>query len=520
MEKRNLGIFLLDNRDKLLEQVLEHIGITFIALVLAIAVAVPVGIFIVRRRRYANPTLSFAGILQTIPSIALLGFLLPVLGIGIRPAIFALFLYALLPILRNTFTGISEVDSAVVEAARGMGLTNWQILRKVELPLAMPVIFAGIRTATVISIGIATLAAYIGAGGLGEFIFEGISLNDNIRILGGAIPAAILAIAADQLLALLQRSPVRKIVRRSGAAAAVMLLLCSATFMPRFLTSEIKAGFDLEFQARDDGYPALQEAYGLNFNTVTLSSELMYPAARQGYVDIIGGYATDGRIKAYDLLVLEDDRDAFPPYVCAPIVNAKSLQEFPQLDSVLRKLTNTIDSRSMTNLNYQVDLKKRDPREVAAEFLDSLGLLQPDQQQGGKELVIGGKNFTEHFILAQVFGMLIDGYTDYDVEFKTGLGGTKIAFQALQSGEIDVYPEYTGTAFLVLLNPDANTREQLIRDDQAVYDYVAREFSKQYGIEWLPSLGFENAYALMCRRAMADRRGWSRISDLPTAESN
>ena len=191
MEQLKLLVeFMADNQAKLLEQVLEHIGLTFISLLLAALVAMPLGILITRRQRLAGSFLGLAGILQTVPSIALLGFLIPILGIGVKPAIVALFLYALLPILRNTYTGIQEVDASVKEAALGIGLSQGQLLRQVELPLALPVIFAGLRTATVINVGVATLAAYIGAGGLGEFIFGGIALNNTAMILAGALPAA------------------------------------------------------------------------------------------------------------------------------------------------------------------------------------------------------------------------------------------------------------------------------------------------------------------------------------------
>ncbi|MEL7123771.1 MAG: ABC transporter permease, partial [Bacteroidota bacterium] len=168
--------FISNNGTKLLELCLEHIGLTFISLLLAMLVAIPAGIIITKRPKIAAFTLGVAGILQTVPSIALLGFLIPFLGIGIKPAIFALFIYAILPILRNTYTGIISVDPSVIEAAKGMGLSTRQILLKVELPLAMPIIFAGIRTATVINVGVAALAAYIGAGGLGEYSFSGIEL--------------------------------------------------------------------------------------------------------------------------------------------------------------------------------------------------------------------------------------------------------------------------------------------------------------------------------------------------------
>ena len=163
--------------EKLLEQTGQHIGLTFMSISLAIIVGVPAGILISRKKRLSSPVLGIAGILQTIPSLALLGLLIPLLGIGPGPAIAALFLYGLLPIIRNTYTGIINMDPEIREAAKGLGMSNQQLLWKVELPLAMPVILAGIRIATIINVGVATLAAYIAAGGLGEFIFGGISLK-------------------------------------------------------------------------------------------------------------------------------------------------------------------------------------------------------------------------------------------------------------------------------------------------------------------------------------------------------
>ena len=185
-QEQTLWDFMRQQSDKLATQTLEHIGLTFISLFLAVLVGLPLGILIARKRKLSGTVLGIAGVLQTIPSIALLGFMIPLLGIGPKPAIVALLLYALLPIIRNTYTGITGVDASVKEAATAMGMSKWQILFKVELPLAMPVILAGIRTATVITVGVATLASYIAAGGLGEFIFGGISLNNTNMILAGS----------------------------------------------------------------------------------------------------------------------------------------------------------------------------------------------------------------------------------------------------------------------------------------------------------------------------------------------
>src|SRR6266550_8597020 len=199
-------------RSDLLEEIFrltaDHLLLVVNAMVVAIAIGVPLGIFLTRRPRARPWLLGFANIMQTIPSLALLGFLIPIPfigGIGKRTAIVALVLYALLPILRNTYVGLTGIDPAVLEAAEAMGMTENQILFRVRLPLARAVILAGIRTATIITIGVATIAAAIGAGGLGTFIFRGVALVSDALILAGAIPAALLALLADFLLGLLER---------------------------------------------------------------------------------------------------------------------------------------------------------------------------------------------------------------------------------------------------------------------------------------------------------------------------
>ena len=186
----------------------EHLWLTGAAMLFATAIAVPAGIWLTRAPRWAKPVIAFANILQTIPSLAMFGFLLPLPWLGERAAriaILALTAYALLPILRNTYAGIRGIDPSVIEVARALGLTDTQRLFKVELPLAASFILAGLRTATVTCIGIATIAAAVGAGGLGELIFRGVASVDNRLVLAGAVPAAFLALAADALLGLLER---------------------------------------------------------------------------------------------------------------------------------------------------------------------------------------------------------------------------------------------------------------------------------------------------------------------------
>jgi osmoprotectant transport system permease protein len=200
--------FFLNDRAEILARTLEHLGLVAAAMLIAVIIGIPIGIALVRRRMMRRWVLGAANVIQTIPSLALFGFLIPVPflgGIGATTAIVALTLYALLPILRNTYAGIAGVDAAVLETARAMGMTPRQILWEVELPLSMGVILAGVRVATVISIGVATIAAAIGAGGLGVFIFRGVAMVSNPVILAGAIPAALLAIAADLVFSLIER---------------------------------------------------------------------------------------------------------------------------------------------------------------------------------------------------------------------------------------------------------------------------------------------------------------------------
>jgi osmoprotectant transport system permease protein len=204
----NLLNYILSHPGEVLQLTGEHLYLVLVSTIVAAALGVPTGIFLTRRPKWSRWVLGAANIVQTIPSLALFGFLIPLPffgGIGETTAIVALILYALLPIIRNTHTGIVGVDPAIREAGRGMGMTDWQLLIHVELPLAMGVIMAGLRVATVISVGVATIAAAIGAGGLGTYIFRGVSMVDNQLILAGAIPAAILALLADFLLGLAER---------------------------------------------------------------------------------------------------------------------------------------------------------------------------------------------------------------------------------------------------------------------------------------------------------------------------
>ncbi len=511
--------FLIERLPDLCRHLSEHLALTGASTMLAIAVGIPAAILASRSPAGKSIILTSVSILQTIPSLALLTLLLVVLGkIGVLPAIIALTLYALLPIVRNTVIGLEGVPAAVREAATGIGMTNQQRLWKVELPLALPVIVAGVRTAAVISVGVATLAAFIGAGGLGEFINRGLYLNNYRLILLGAVPAALLALAVDGAMGAtgwaFDPMRVRRGLRtgRTARTAAIALpltilaagaagyvrqpsdisigskmfgeslilghmmammiedrtdlkvrkrfglggtMMCHEAVVageidlyPEYTgtsytvvlhktavsdpstvyevvselyrrdfdldvlqpfginnpyaiavtndaatkhawrtisdlrpdAAKLRAGWTPEFAERPDGYPVIVNQYGFQFGSVVdIDSGVMYDAVKTGEVDVIAAYSTDGRIAAYDLVLLEDDRHLFPPYYAVPVVNGRALRKHPEIADALAPLADVLDNRTMRQLNYEVDELKRSTEEVTREFLISKGMLNQPQ---------------------------------------------------------------------------------------------------------------------------------------------
>jgi osmoprotectant transport system permease protein len=378
----------------------------------------------------------------------------------------------------------------------------------------MPVILAGIRTATVINVGVATLASYIAAGGLGEFIFGGISLNNTNMILAGAIPAALLAIIFDFLLSRLQKFNFKKVKTATVTLPLLLVLLASFYFIPSAYGGKLTAGFTPEFMGRQDGNLGLQGKYGLKIRTIVISDAVMYKAAYENQLDVISGYSTDGRLKTYNLVILTDDKSIFPPYYAAPIVREEALKKFPELEKTMNLLAGKINDSIMTDLNYRTDYLHQSPEKVAEDFLRSKALLKPSRNGDAGIIRIGSKIFGEQYILASMYSMLIKGYTDYDVATKTGLGGTKICFDALTNNQIDLYPEYTGTGLLAILHPPSKTIASLIADKSKTYDYVQKEFEAKFNIKWLKPIGFNNSYALMMREKEAKQLNIKTISDL------
>ncbi|MFJ8513663.1 osmoprotectant update ABC transporter permease/substrate-binding subunit OpuFB [Lysinibacillus xylanilyticus] len=495
-----------ERKGQLLASLVEHIQISFIALFFAVVIAIPLGIYLTNKKKIAESIIGISAVLQTIPSLALLGLLIPLFGIGKVPAIIALVVYALLPILRNTFTGINEVDPSLKEAAMAMGMNTRKRLVKVELPLAMPVIMAGIRTAMVLIVGTATLAALIGAGGLGDIILLGIDRNNTALIILGAVPAAILALVFDFLLKKLELLSFKKTITALSIISVVALLMIifpllnfkekeeiviagklgsepeilinmykllienetdlkvqlkpglgktsfvfnalksgsidiypefTGTAISEFLKEEainnnqegvynqakegmmnkfemvmlspmkynntyalavskeiadtyhlqtisdikpiqesIKAGFTLEFNDREDGYLGIQKRYGITLsNITTMEPKLRYQAIESGNIDLLDAYSTDSEIRQYNLQVLTDDQQLFPPYQGAPLLRKETLEKYPEIETALNKLANQITDDEMREMNYQVNVEGQNIEEVAREYLIKAGLL-------------------------------------------------------------------------------------------------------------------------------------------------
>lgn len=496
-----------ERKSELASALLEHIQLSLIALVFAVLISIPLGIYLTNKQRIAESVIGASAVLQTIPSLALLGLLIPLLGIGKVPAIIALVAYALLPILRNTYTGIKEVDPSLKEAATAMGMTTWKRLTKVELPLAMPVIMAGIRTSMVLIVGTATLAALIGAGGLGDLILLGIDRNNPSLIVLGAIPAALLALAFDFLLKKFEGLSFKKaataliiffivallvivipflsgrsnkqfvIGAKLGAEPEILINMYklliedetdlkvelkpglgktsfvfnalksgsidmypefTGTALSEFLKEEavsndrkevyeqardglsdqfdmtllppmsynntytlaiskqfaeqngvktisdlasveanVKAGFTLEFNDREDGYKGIQKLYELDFPSVkTMEPKLRYQAIETGDINLMDAYSTDSELKEYDMTVLEDDRELFPPYQGAPLLLRKTLKKYPELEDVLNELSGKVTDDEMRDMNFRVNSDGENAEDVAREFLENAGFLK------------------------------------------------------------------------------------------------------------------------------------------------
>ncbi len=515
--------WLTDRLPELWQQTGAHLMLVGVSTGFAILIGLPLGILVFRKTWLRGPVVGAVGVLQTIPSLAMLAILLAATRkIGALPAMIALTLYALLPIVRNTLAGLQGVPAEAVEAARGIGMTEHQQLWMVRMPLAMPIVVAGVRTAAVIGVGIATLSAFIGAPGLGVFINRGLAMRNISLLLLGAVPAALLAVLVNFVISAAEwgmrpsreagKKAARKARLRPLAVALPFLLvglgiavhmgkpsvqgkvgtirIGSKNFTEQLIIGELmaqlieaktdlavqrrfnlggtmichgaldageidvyaeytgtgltailkapvvgdpdeafrqvakayrerfdvewlrpfgfnntyaitvretdaaqngwtkisdlrggaadlRAGFTAEFMEREDGYPGLRKAYALEFRKVhDLDPSLMYDAVAKSEVDVICAFATDGRIAAYNLKPLEDDRGFFPPYYAAPVVRMEVLRAFPEVRDALELLAGALDDATMQRLNYEVDKNKRAPAEVARTFLDEHGLLK------------------------------------------------------------------------------------------------------------------------------------------------
>lgn len=510
---QEIGSLLWERKDFFAGLVLEHLQISLLAILIAIVIGGIFGLFISEFQKAAKPALGAVNFLYTIPSISMLGFLIPFSGVGNATAVIALTVYALLPMVRNTYTGMTNVDPAILEAAKGMGSTRLQILFKIRLPLAMPVIMSGIRSMVTMTIALAGIASFIGAGGLGVAIYRGITTNQGAMTMAGSLLTALLALLLDFLFGFIERRMTKRSARAKrtnrflGLAALLLCLLAilaaalsfrkgetihiatkpmteqyvlgemldilieqdtdleveltqgvgggTSNIQPAMESGEFDVypeytgtawnmvlkeeglytedlfeemeqeyqehysmqwagmygfnntyglvvrreiaeqyglktysdlaavsdqlifGAEYDFFEREDGYDALCETYGLSFKeTMDLDIGLKYQALNQERIDVMVVFTTDGQLSASDVVVLEDDKQFYPSYLCGNIIRSEVLEEHPELNEVFEKVTGIISDNDMAQMNYQVETEGREPRDVAEEFLDARGLLK------------------------------------------------------------------------------------------------------------------------------------------------
>ncbi|MFP4521166.1 MAG: glycine betaine ABC transporter substrate-binding protein [Fibrobacterota bacterium] len=274
----------------------------------------------------------------------------------------------------------------------------------------------------------------------------------------------------------------------------------------------ISAAFDAEFLTRPDGYKGLKKHYNFSFSKkpIQMDPGLMYKSVSSGAVDVIDGFATDGRIESYGLRVLRDDKNFFPPYYAAPLIRQETLEKYPEIEKVLSLLAGKLPDSTMQRLNFLVDEKNMKAGETAEKFLKESGLLDMKPVASGLEgsLTIGSKHFTEQEILGQMMAMLIEKHTGLDVDRKLNLGGTIICFNALKADDIDLYAEYTGTGLVNIL------KEEAMNDPDKTLKKVRNAFEKKYDLVWLMPFGFNNTYTLTMKEEKAEKLGIESISDL------
>ncbi len=502
---------IAERRSYLYELLVQHIVLSLSAIVVITIVGLATGIAILKYKRWRQAVLGTVNFLYTVPSIAMFGLFIPLVGIGYINALVVLVIYGLLPVIRNTYIGLNEVDPLLLDAAKGMGATPWQVFSRVRWPLAFPTILSGFRTMVVMTIALAGLASFIGAGGLGQAIYRGINTNNSSLIIVGSIAVAFLALAVDlsigaieksvkvkskkagkknrilkySILALLSILLIFMLLPKSGKLSQKEIVVASKPTAEQYVLGEIislliekqtdirvvrkfgigggtsnihpamlkgeidvypeysgtawlfvlkrdqinqpdslysalksayneefgfswvcRLGFnntftlalseelaesegittfselaaksnrfvfgaEFDFFEREDGFPGLSEAYSFNFkNKVELDVNLKFQALENNTVDVINAFSTDSRIRQMNLRVLKDDKSFFPAYQAGIVVRNETLEQFPELREILTRLENTISDSTMLLLNYEVEIEKKSPAEVAADFLN------------------------------------------------------------------------------------------------------------------------------------------------------
>lgn len=509
-----LNIYI-DRRDFFIDLTIQHLEISMTAVIIAAVLGLILGVIISEYEKSSSFVLGVVNFIYTIPSISLLGILIPFSGIGNSTAIIALTIYGLLPIVRSTYTGIKNINPIIIEAAEGMGSTRFQILYKIKLPLAVPVIMSGLRNMVVMTIALAGIASFIGAGGLGVAIYRGITTNNVAMTMAGSILIAVVALIFDTILGIIEKSLNKKGNKKYKVKIKIIYTISSILILVIIITSVLniksekntikiatkpmteqyiigemmsslienktdlnvkltqgagggtsniqpameKEEFDIypeytgtawnnvlkkkgiynesmflqlqdaynkdyefkwigmygfnntyglairkeiadkyniktysdlakysknlvfgaeyDFYEREDGFNDLSKAYGLKFKkNVELDIGLKYKAIKNKDIDVMNIFTTDGQLNTSNIVVLKDDKNFYPSYMCGNVVRKEIIENHPEIKEVLLELNNKIDNKEMSKLNYEVEVEGKEPKVAANEFLTERGLLK------------------------------------------------------------------------------------------------------------------------------------------------
>ncbi len=490
----------------------QHVAISFLSIALAGVIGLALGIAIALWRRGARPVLALVNFVYTIPSIALLGFLIPVTGVGNVTAVVALTVYALLPMVRNTYTGIANIEPQIIEAARGMGATENQLLYRIELPLAAPVIMSGVRNMATMTIALAGIASFIGAGGLGVAIYRGITTNNLTLTLAGSLLIAVLAIVVDALLGLAKRLLRRPFAAPQGAGAHGKNGLHAKGANGLQVAQRIRSMLDGADASSTPGELGGSGALTTTTSPISGLATSEYSSSAAPVKDTAHAAKSAAAVSASSPSASPPAKRTHPTFrrthawsrrgvvaagVVAVMASVAALARFGGLRLGDNGVANTSGGVFGANLSGASFGGSGEPDSSSIGITGTTGTIQ-----------VATKPMTEQYVLGEMLKALIEHDTSLTVEVTQGVGGGVATIQpALEKGDFDLYPEYTGTGWSEVLKHEEAY-------DESLFDTLRSQYETDLGLTWVGMYGFNNTYGLAVLESTAERLGLSTYSDL------